>query len=180
MRINELILEQQQLDELSLKGLGTGLGKAVGAVAGGAVQGAKNVWSGAKQGYQAAQQAMAPDGADTSSAASGGWGTPTPTAPAPTTNTTAPANTGGPGEVASNNLLARAQQGTTQDPAAQTTTTTPAPAPTTPAPTTTEPPVDPKVDQQSKIGVGQINKIIPTLRTRDLNSVKKNVDATLA
>ena len=181
MRINELILEQQQLDELSLKGLGTGLGKAVGAVAGGAVQGAKNVWSGAKQGYQAAQQAMAPDGADTSSAASGGWGTPTPTTPAPTTNTTAPANTGGPGEIGSNNLLARAQQGTTQDPAAQTTTTTtPAPAPTTPAPTTTEPPVDPKVDQQSKIGVGQINKIIPTLRTRDLNSVKKNVDATLA
>jgi hypothetical protein len=190
MRINELILEQQQLDELSLKGLGTGLGKAVGAVAGGAVQGAKNVWSGAKQGYQAAQQAMAPDGADTSSAASGGWGTPTPTTPAPTTNTTAPANTGGPGEVASNNLLARAQQGTTQDPAAQTATTTPPetepaattppPAPTTPASTTTEPPVDPKVDQQSKIGVGQINKIIPTLRTRDLNSVKKNVDATLA
>ena len=180
MRINELILEQQQLDELSLKGLGTGLGKAVGAVAGGAVQGAKNVWSGAKQGYQAAQQAMAPDGADTSSAASGGWGTPTPTTPAPTTNTPAPAptNTGGPGEVASNNLLARAQQGTTQDPAAQTATTPP--APTTPAPTTTEPPVDPKVDQQSKIGVGQINKIIPTLRTRDLNSVKKNVDATLA
>ena len=179
MRINELILEQQ-LDELNLKGLGTGLGKAVGAVAGGAVQGAKNVWSGAKQGYQAAQQAMAPDGADTSSAASGGWGTPTPTTPAPTTNTPAPAptNTGGPGEVASNNLLARAQQGTTQDPAAQTATTPP--APTTPAPTTTEPPVDPKVDQQSKIGVGQINKIIPTLRTRDLNSVKKNVDATLA
>lgn len=34
--------------------------------------------------------------------------------------------------------------------------------------------------QQSKIGVGQINKIIPTLRTRDLLSVKKNVDTTLA
>jgi hypothetical protein len=186
MRINELLIEQQQLDELSLKGLGTGLGKAVGAVAGGAVQGAKNIWSGAKQGYQAGQQAVAPDGADTSSAASGGWGTPTTTIPAPTTNTTAPApaNTGGPGEVASNDLLARAKQGTTQDPAAQTTpevepaATTP---PVTPPPApTTEPAVDPKVDQQSKIGVGQINKIIPTLRTRDLNSVKKNVDATLA
>ena len=35
-------------------------------------------------------------------------------------------------------------------------------------------------DQQAKVGVGQINKIIPTLRTRDLQSVKKNVDATLA
>lgn len=35
-------------------------------------------------------------------------------------------------------------------------------------------------DQQSKIGVGQINKIIPTLRMRDLQSVKKNVDAAIA
>jgi hypothetical protein len=34
--------------------------------------------------------------------------------------------------------------------------------------------------QQSKIGVGQINKILPTLRTRDLASVKKTLDATLA
>jgi len=34
--------------------------------------------------------------------------------------------------------------------------------------------------QQSKIGVGQINKILPTLRARDLASVKKTLDATLA
>ena len=34
--------------------------------------------------------------------------------------------------------------------------------------------------QQAKVGVGQINKIIPKLRTRDLQSVKKNVDATIA
>jgi hypothetical protein len=62
MKINELILEQKQLDELNLKGLGTGLGKAVGAVAGGAVQGAKNIWSGAKQGYDVGQNALKPDG----------------------------------------------------------------------------------------------------------------------
>jgi len=35
-------------------------------------------------------------------------------------------------------------------------------------------------NQQSTIGVKQINKIIPTLRKRDLLSVKKNVDNTLA
>jgi hypothetical protein len=57
------------------------------------------------------------------------------------------------------------------------------PGVTPPAPATAEPAVAaaPTVaDQQSKVGVGQINKIIPTLRTRDLNSVKKTVDATLA
>ena len=107
MKINELILEQEQIDELNLKGLGQGLGKAVGAVAGGAVQGAKNIWSGAKQGYQAGQNALKPDG--------------TPATPNTTTPTPAGTSGGGGGyvaggEVASNNILARARQGTTQDP----------------------------------------------------------------
>jgi hypothetical protein len=61
MKINEIILEQEQLDELNLKGLGTGLGKVPGAVAGAAWQGAKNVWNGAKQGFQAGQNALKPD-----------------------------------------------------------------------------------------------------------------------
>jgi len=52
------------------------------------------------------------------------------------------------------------------------------PGVTPPAPAA--PQVPTVADQQSKVGVGQINKIIPTLRTRDLNSVKKTVDATLA
>jgi hypothetical protein len=39
---------------------------------------------------------------------------------------------------------------------------------------------NPAVDQQSTVGVRQINKIIPTLRKRDLLSVKKTVDNTLA
>jgi hypothetical protein len=38
---------------------------------------------------------------------------------------------------------------------------------------------NPVAQQQSKVGVRQINKIIPTLRKRDLLSVKKNVDNTL-
>ena len=60
MKINELLVEEQ-LDELNLKGLGTGLGKIPGAIAGATVQGAKNVWNGAKQGYQAGQNALKPD-----------------------------------------------------------------------------------------------------------------------
>ena len=39
---------------------------------------------------------------------------------------------------------------------------------------------NPAADQQSMVGVKQINKIIPTLRKRDLLSVKKTVDNTLA
>lgn len=37
-----------------------------------------------------------------------------------------------------------------------------------------------QADKQSKIGVGQINKIIPTLRARDLQSLKKNLDTAIA
>ena len=144
MRINELLIEQEQLDELNLKGLGQGIGKAVGTAAGGIVQGAKNVWSGAKQGYAAGQAALAPstDPAAADPAATG---------------STAPA-TGSGGAVATP-LAGQA------------------PAATLPA--GGEAPASPAVDQASKVGVGQINKIIPTLRTRDLNSVKKTVDATL-
>ena len=62
MKINELILEQEQLDELNLKGLGTSVGKTAGSIAGGAVQGAQNFWNGAKQGYTDTRNAMKPDG----------------------------------------------------------------------------------------------------------------------
>jgi hypothetical protein len=33
--------------------------------------------------------------------------------------------------------------------------------------------------QQSAVGVKQINQLIPSIRTRDLNSIKKNIDAVL-
>jgi hypothetical protein len=118
MRINELILEQQ-LDELNLKGLGQGIGKAIGGVAGGAVQGVKNVWSGMKQGYQSGQDALKPDGtpaAPSAPSTGGAPAAPTSTGTAPTGN--APVSNAGtaPNEIGGNNLLARAQQGTTQDP----------------------------------------------------------------
>jgi len=64
-------------------------------------------------------------------------------------------------------------------------TTAPAPGETptpggTTAPPGAEPPPTPEAEKQSKVGVGQINKVIPTLRVRDLKSVQKNVDATLS
>jgi len=126
MKINELLVENQQLDELNLKGLGTGIGKAIGGVAGGVVQGAKNVWTGMKQGYAGAQQALAPDDAGGTAPAATTPASAPASAPA---GGTSPAQTGGTGEIAANNLLARAKQGTTQDPAAQQT----APAAQTPA-----------------------------------------------
>lgn len=125
MKINEVILTEEQLDELNLKGLGQGLGRAVGGVAGGAIQGVKNIWSGMKQGYQSGQDALKPDGTPA-----------TPTAPNTGGTTTAPATntTTAPNEIGANNLLARARQGTTQDPNAPQQTapaggTEPAPAP---------------------------------------------------
>ena len=63
----------------------------------------------------------------------------------------------------------------------QTTPATTAPTPAVsanPAPTTTAP-AEPSV-QKSAIGVKQINQLIPNIRTRDLDSIKKNIDAVLA
>ena len=62
-------------------------------------------------------------------------------------------------------------------PAPDATAATPPPAAAAPA----APPAEtPQQIQQAKVGVGQINKIIPTLRKRDLESIKKNVDAMVA
>jgi hypothetical protein len=208
MKINELLVESEQLDELSLKGLGTGLGKAVGGVAGGIAQGAKNIWSGMKQGYAGAQQALAPDDSDASGTAPTTGGTPTPAATPPatggtstpaTSGTSTPATGGGQApaggttdqlttalgftpqtgqsaaapDAATQARIAAAPQG--YDGETGKPNAAPAGQPTAPADGAA-----PAADQQSKVGVGQINKIIPTLRTRDLNSVKKTVDATLA
>jgi hypothetical protein len=65
MRINELIVESQQIDELSLAGVGRGIGKAanmagkaVGGAVGGTVAAAKQFGSGVKQGYQGASNTV--------------------------------------------------------------------------------------------------------------------------
>jgi Sec-independent protein translocase protein TatA len=58
MRINELILENQQLDELSFAGVGKGIGQVASGV-GQAVGGIKGAYQGAKQRYsQGKQQAQ--------------------------------------------------------------------------------------------------------------------------
>ena len=69
MRINELLLEQEQLDELSLSGLGQGIKKAatktaqVGADAvGGALGGLAGAWNRGKAAYQRGKAAVDPDG----------------------------------------------------------------------------------------------------------------------
>lgn len=61
MRINELITENTQVDEITLGGVGRGLAKGVGATAkglGGIAGGAAGAWSAAKQGYRAAKSAV--------------------------------------------------------------------------------------------------------------------------
>lgn len=51
MKITELIIEQEQIDELSAAGVGQGIGKAAGNV----VQGTGNFFKGLKQGYKSAR-----------------------------------------------------------------------------------------------------------------------------
>ncbi len=65
MRINELLVENQQIDEISLAGVGKGIGKAanmagkaIGGAVGGTVAAAKQFGSGIKQGYQGSKAAV--------------------------------------------------------------------------------------------------------------------------
>ena len=149
MRINELILEQEQLDELSLAGIGRNIGATAGAIGRGVgnVQGA---WQGVKaaytQGRDASANKAARNVAHGGGAAMGKGGAPAQPTARPTA--AAPASDGNivGGEVASNNLLARARQGTTQDPNAQPPAQAPAaaapaaaPAPEPAAPSATAP-----------------------------------------
>jgi hypothetical protein len=145
MRINELILEQEQLDELSLAGIGRGIGAAANAVGRGVghVQGA---WQGAKAAFNQAKDATANKAARNVAHGGGaqmdktGATTPAPVAKTPVPTTPAKdSGYAGPGEVGSNDLLARARQGTTQDPNAQQAAPeqpAPTPSPTDAVPTT--------------------------------------------
>jgi hypothetical protein len=100
MRINELIVESQQIDEISLAGIGKGIGKAanmagkaVGGAVGGTVAAAKQFGSGVKQGYQGASDTVGGTQSSSSAPTSGGT-TPATGGSAPATGGTAPA-TGG-------------------------------------------------------------------------------------
>lgn len=104
MRINELIVESQQIDELSLAGVGKGVGNVIRGTSS-AVQGAKGTWQGAKDAWNQGKTAgtydkarAAVSGIPTNQAAPTGTQpvtppasaatTPAPTATAPTATTT--------------------------------------------------------------------------------------------
>jgi hypothetical protein len=130
MKINDIINEDQ-LNELSLKGIGQGIGRGIGAGVGGLV----GAWDAAKQGYEAGKKAVANlgqvDRASTSTNTSTDTGTVgVGTAPAPTASGTAPAPTG------TGTTTTPAASGTAPAPTGTGTTTTPAasaPAPSAPA-----------------------------------------------
>lgn len=157
MRINELILENQETDEaISLGGIGRGIAKGVGGTAkavGATVGGVAGAWQAAKQGYRAGKAAVSGNKVDTT-------GT-TPTAASPTAATVTTAD---PASVPSATTSA-ATPATGGAPAAPTSGTSVAARPATAAVSPT---------------VGQINSIIPKLRARDLQSIKKNLDAIIA
>ena len=94
MHINEIILEQEQLDELSLAGIGRGIGATAGAVGRGVgnVQGA---WQGAKaaftQGKDASANKAARNVAHGGGAAMGKGGAPAQPTAQPTAAAQAPA-----------------------------------------------------------------------------------------
>jgi hypothetical protein len=72
MRINELIVENQQIDEISLAGVGKGVGNIIRGTSS-AVQGAKGAWQGAKDAWA---QGKATGSANNARAAVSGQPTP--------------------------------------------------------------------------------------------------------
>jgi hypothetical protein len=165
MKINDLFESQEQhLDEGPI---GQAIGKGVGAVARGAgavAGGAVGAWQAAKQGYQAGKATVSgqPAQGQTAGAAPAGGG-------AVQGGASAASGSAAP---ATNQTQAAAPVGNAAAPAA--------PAGNAAVDSGAAPAGGGQQDQQAKVGVGQINKIIPTLRTRDLQSVKKNLDATIA
>jgi hypothetical protein len=157
MRINELLEESQQLDEGPFT---QAIGKVGGKIAKGVANIGKDLKTGFKAGYSGEQppaDAAAPAAAPTQAA---------PAAAAPTQ--AAPVKKPGLLQTigkAATNYAQGYRQDTGQAPAAA---------------STTAPAANPEAEKAAKIGVGQINKIIPTLRTRDLKSLQANLEKTIA
>lgn len=113
MRINELIVESQQIDEISLAGIGKGIGKAanvagkaVGGAVGGTVAAAKQFGQGVKQGYQGSKATVG-GGTDPAQAATGTPAT-SGTASAPTQSaTSAPTTSAAPAPAANQPAVKR-------------------------------------------------------------------------
>jgi hypothetical protein len=155
MKITELLVESQQLDEGPFT---QAVGKVGGKIAKGIANVGKDLKTGFKAGYSSEEPAADPAAASTT---------------APAAKAAAPVKKAGGG------FIDQFKKGFAQgrgEPAAEPAATA-APAATT---NTTAPAADPAAVKQSKIGVGQINKIIPTLRTRDLMSLQANLEKTIA
>jgi len=160
MRINELLIESQQLDEGPFT-------QAIGKVGGKIAKGVANIGKDLKTGFKAGYSGEEPP-ADPNAKID-----PTMDPAVASPKQAAPVKKAGGG------FIDQFKKGFAQgrgEPAATTPAATSASASTTDA----APAADPAAEKQSKIGVGQINKIIPTLRTRDLMSLKKNLDAVIA
>ena len=157
MRINELLVESQQLDEGPFT-------QAIGKVGGKIAKGVANIGKDLKTGFKAGYSGEQPP-ADAAATTAPAQAAPVKKAAAATTQA-APVQ-----KAAGGGIIDKIKQGFTQgqataDPAAPVAGAAPA--------------ADPAAEKQSKIGVGQINKIIPTLRTRDLMSLQANLEKTIA
>lgn len=141
MRINEVLTESEQLDELDIGPLARGVGgfaRGMAQGAGGALGGVVGAAQAAKQGYTSARDFVSGKSSPSSSPSSRSGGT--------------SASRSGAAGASSSGTTAAGAAGNAPEAS----------------------------DQQAKVGVGQINKIIPTLRLRDLQSVKKTLDAAIA
>jgi hypothetical protein len=222
MRINELLVESQQLDEGPFT-------QAIGKVGGKIAKGVANIGKDLKTGFKAGYSGEQPPAAatrdpnvpmnpktgkplteperkahqDAGGEFDGETGDPLPLGTKSTNPDYNPAKKAAPAKKAGGGFIDQFKKGFAQgrgEPAADpsaTSTPAAAPAATTSAPaapaadakpaTTTPPPADaaapaanPEAEKAAKIGVGQINKIIPTLRTRDLMSLQANLEKTIA
>jgi hypothetical protein len=170
MRINELLVESQQLDEGPFT-------QAIGKVGGKIAKGVANIGKDLKTGFKAGYSGEQPPADAAATTAPAAAAAPTQAAPV---QKAAPAATSGVKQGLTK-AFAAPTAATTAPAAADPAATTPPAADTTAAPAaTTAPAADPAAEKAAKIGVGQINKIIPTLRTRDLMSLQANLEKTIA
>jgi hypothetical protein len=197
MRINELLVESQQLDEGPFT---QAVGKVGGKIAKGIANVGKDLKTGFKAGYSGEQPAAAPRDPnvpmnpktgkplteperkahqDAGGEFDGETGDPLPLGTKSTNPDYNPAKkaapAAAPAKKAGGGFIDQFKKGFAQARGEQ-----PADTPasnTAAAPATT---AAPAAEKQSKIGVGQINKIIPTLRTRDLMSLQANLEKAIA
>jgi hypothetical protein len=194
MRINELLVESQQLDEGPFT---QAIGKVGGKIAKGVANVGKDLKTGFKAGYSGEQPpaAAAPRDPnvpmnpktgkplteperkahqDAGGQFDGETGDPLPLGTKATNPDYNPAKkaAAAPAKKAGGGIIDKIKQGFTQGQGA--------PAAEPAADTTAAPAANPEAEKAAKIGVGQINKIIPTLRTRDLMSLQANLEKTIA